>query len=201
MELLEDWKEIAKAAGITLWERQPVETDKEWKIWRYYMDSYPCVEKPTFKQCSIDLGIEVKEIVEIYKMWGYDTRLQAWAKHIDTINLDKRKQALVEMNEKHIRMAEELNEKMEIAIKLVDPQTLKPSDLKSLMSMATELERKARIDVVEVEASRPKDSTMQVTEKAEVKKEELVEVLEILLKAGVLKAGIRKTEVVYESDK
>lgn len=204
MQLLEDWKEGAAEAGLTLWERQPVETDIEWKVWRYYMDSYPCVEKPTFAKCAEDLKLTVKEVREVYLRWGYDARLQAWAKHIDTLNLDKRKAALVEMNERHIRMSVEVNKKMEEAINLLNPEELKPSDLKSLMNMATELERKARIDIVEVEATRPKDSSIAVAEeKSEVPKEDMKEVLEILMKAGVLKGdiGVRQTtEVVCKND-
>lgn len=201
MQLLEDWKEGAAEAGLTLWERQPVETDIEWRVWRYYMDSYPCVEKPTFSQASIELQIPVEKVREVYLRWGYDTRLQAWAKHIDLANLDKRKEALVEMNERHIRMSVELNKKMETAINLLNPNELKPSELKSLMNMATELERKARVDIVEVEATRPKDSSIAVAEeKAEVPKEDMTQVLEILMKAGVLKGVRQLTEVVCKDD-
>ena len=204
MQLLEDWKEGAAEAGIDLWERQPVETDVEWRVWRYYMDSYPCVAKPTFAQCAKDMGIPVEQVREVYQRWGYDTRLQAWAKHIDTINLDKRKAALVEMNERHIKMASEVNEKLAQAIAYINPVALKPHDIKNLMQMATELERKSRIDVVEVEQSRPKDQSIVVTdEKAVVKTEDMKEVLEILMKAGVLKGnvGVRQTtEVVCKND-
>lgn len=204
IQLIDNWMEVSVEAGLNLWERQPSEIDREWRVWRYYMDSYPFVEKPTFAKVAEDLELTVVEVRQIYLRWEYDTRLQAWAKHIDTDMLVSRKKALVEMNEKHISMACKVTEKLQTAIDNVDPYDLKIADIKGLMQIATDLERKARLDVIEVESTTPKDMTVTTPEeKSVVPKEDMKEVLEILLKAGVLKGniGVRQTtEVICKND-
>lgn len=200
--LLENWTETAKEAGLSLWERQPVESDLEWRVWRYYMDSYPCVEKPTFSQCAKDLNLQVKDVSRVYRMWDFDMRLQAWAKHIDTLNLDKRAKALVEMNEKHISMASKINEKLAQAIEKLDVENIKPSDFKGLMQMATDLERKSRIDVIDAEKLVPKESSTMEKPVEKTSHSDLQQVLEILQATGVLKTvGIKQTtEVLCRDD-
>jgi hypothetical protein len=204
-----NWLEVAQEAGLDLWERQPAELDIEWSIWCKYRDSYPFVVKPKIVDIAKDLGIDVKVVKDAYEIWDYTTRLQAWARFVDKLNIDKRQSALVEMNEKHISMARKINQKLELAIDLYDMDNLKPTDLKGLLALATDLERKATQGVAEAEKvladTRNVSGDMNETKQGEVKKDDLQEIVDILAKSGMLKGtvGIKKTtttEVLHRED-
>ena len=78
---------------------------------------------------------------------------------------------------------------------------LKPSEISSLAKLSTELERKARIDTITQEEARQPlliDNENPNLKKNETKKDDLKEVMDILIKAGALgditHIGVRRTE-------
>ena len=98
-------------------------------------------------------------------------------------------------------MAATLREKLRTSIEAIDPQALKPSEIASLAKLATEMERKARIDTVAQEEARQPllvDTGNPNLKKNETKKDDLQEVMSILIKAGALgdvtHIGVRRTE-------
>lgn len=211
----EGWMDIAKEACIEVWERQPGETDLEWSVWLAYRDAYPG-RKPSYRQVAEDLTLSVGSVQKIGARWDFSVRMQAWARFVDNLTLQKRQQEILSMNQKHVTMAMTLNEKLARAIERIDPEVLKPSELSSLMKIATDLERKARLDqvVVEQQASAAvgvvDPSDRNSTKDQTAKKEELQEVVDILMKAGVLggvgsTVGVRQvttttTEVISKDD-
>lgn len=203
-----DWQEIAKENGIELWERQPGETQLEWSIWQAYRDSYPGA-KPTYKGVAEKVGSTYDYVVQVAKRWSFNMRMQAWIAECDRVTLAQRRKEVLDMNADHIAMATKLREKMHIAIDQIDPFTLKPSELNSLLKTMSELERKAHTDSMAIEQMAAGgagivDAGNPDIKKSPTKQADLGEVLGILLKAGALgdigAVGVRQTTEVVVRD-
>ncbi|MNI74943.1 hypothetical protein D3C73_1310590 [compost metagenome] len=115
----------------------------------------------------------------------------------------KRQEEIVGMNESHVSMAATLNAKLKTAIDGIQPASLSPKEIQGLMKVATDLERKARLDTTSVTpvVSDDKNPNLQDTK---VPTDNLQEIVAILGAAGVLNNfGIRQTtttEVVVKGD-
>lgn len=195
-----NWLEVAKENGIDVWERQPGETQLEWTIWQAYRDSYPGA-KPSYKKVAEKAGTTYDYVVKVASRWSFNTRMQAWIAECDRVTLAQRRQEVLDMNRDHINMAVKLREKMNAAIDFIDPATLKPSELNSLLKTMTELEKKARMDTMDVESQLSDgfvDHENPNLKKSPTKQGDLSEVVSILLKAGALgditQIGVRQTE-------
>lgn len=187
-----NWIDIAREAELELWERQPAETDREWQIWLAYRDMYPST-RPSYRQVAEQLGTTVAVVKKIGARWDFPVRLQAWAKYVDNLTLQQRQQEILDMNKKHIEMAQALNEKLATAINAIDPYELEPKDIKGLLQLSAELERKARLHNPDVLRPELADENPNLKE-SPTKTEDLKEVLDILVKANVFKAiGVKKT--------
>lgn len=201
-----NWLEVAKEADIEIWERQPAETDHEYNVWLRYRDAYPS-KKPSYRLVAEELNTTVNAVKKIASRWSFPTRLQAWARYVDTITLQQRKQEILDMNAVHISMADKLNQKLMKAIDLIDPYALAPKDINALFKTAAELERKARLDQTGLATGGAAvDDDNPDLKKMDVKTENISEILGILGKAGVLNnIGVRQTtttttEVVVKDD-
>jgi len=195
-----NWMEVAKENGIDLWERQPGETQLEWTIWQAYRDSYPGA-KPSYKKVADIAGTTYDFVVKVASRWSFNTRMQAWIAECDRITLAQRRQEVLDMNKDHIAMAVKLREKMNQAIGYIEPATLKPSELNSLMKTMADLEKRARMDQMDVESQLSDgfvDHENPNLKKSPTKQGDLSEVVSILLKAGALgditQIGVRQTE-------
>jgi cysteinyl-tRNA synthetase len=187
-----NWIDIAREAELELWERQPAETDREWQIWLAYRDMYPST-RPSYRQVAEQLGTTVAVVKKIGARWDFPVRLQAWAKYVDNLTLQQRQQEILDMNKRHIEMATALNEKLATAINAIDPYELEPKDIKGLLQLSAELERKARLHNSDVIRPELADENPNLKE-SPTKTEDLKEVLDILVKANVFKAiGVKKT--------
>lgn len=187
-----NWIDIAREAELELWERQPAETDREWQIWLAYRDMYPST-RPSYRQVAEQLGTTVAVVKKIGARWDFPVRLQAWAKYVDNLTLQQRQQEILDMNKKHIEMAQALNEKLTTAINAIDPYELEPKDIKGLLQLSAELERKARLHNPDVIRPELADENPNLKE-SPTKTEDLKEILDILVKANVFKAiGVKKT--------
>ena len=187
-----NWIDVAREAELELWERQPAETDREWQIWLAYRDMYPST-RPSYRQVAEQLGTTVAVVKKIGARWDFSVRLQAWAKYVDNLTLQQRQQEILDMNKRHIEMATALNEKLATAINAIDPYELEPKDIKGLLQLSAELERKARLHNSDVIRPELADENPNLKE-SPTKTEDLKEVLDILVKANVFKAiGVKKT--------
>jgi hypothetical protein len=195
-----DWMEVAKENGIELWERQPGETQLEWTIWQAYRDCYPGA-KPSYKCVAEKAGSTYDFVRKTAARWSFQTRMQAWITECDRMTLAQRRQEVLDMNADHIAMATKLRQKMSVAIDNIDPLSLKPGEIGSLMKTMADLERKAHTDSMSIEAMRADgfvDADNPELKKSPTKQGDLNEVLSILLKAGALgdmgAIGMRTTE-------
>lgn len=196
-----DWLEIAKEADLQLWERQPAETDHEYHIWMCYRDAYPG-KRPSYRDVADQLATTVNAVKKVGMRWDFPVRMQAWIKHVDEITMERRRQQIVDMNERHVSMAQKMAEKLERAINQIDPDSLSPREISSLLKVSSELERKARLtDVPDVTVGA--DDGNPDLKKDVTKSENIGEIVEILQKAGLLGVGVRQTvttEVVMKKD-
>jgi hypothetical protein len=197
-----NWMDVAKEADLYLWDRQPEETDREYQIWLTYRDAYPSV-KPSYRLVAEQLLTTINVVKKVGSRWGFQARMQAWAKHCDEITMAQREQQILDMNKRHVTMAETLNEKLAKAINRIDPESLTPREINALMKTATELETKARIGQQHKTVAISDDENAEVKNDL-VKTENMQEIIKILGTAGVLSNfGIKQTtttEVVVKGD-
>lgn len=196
----EDWVENAKASGIDVWAQQPGETQWEFTVWTAYRDSYPG-KRPTYSDIAKQLNTTYGVVRKIAQRWSFPVRMQAWMAECDRITLLQRRQEVLDMNKDHVDMAARLRGKLSQAIDAIDPLSLKPSELASLAKLATDMERKARIDTIAQEEMRRElivDTENPDLKKSPTKQSDLSEVVGILLKAGALgditQIGVRQTQ-------
>jgi len=199
------WMDIAKEADISLWERQPGETDWEWIVWQRYRDTYP-MQRPSYRTVAEDLNTTVGAVKKIGARWSFPARLQAWMRQVDAMTQRQRETEILEMNKKHITLAEKINVKLEKAIDNIDPTLMSAKEIAGLLKISSELERKARLDQPVLGAVRADDDNPDL-KKANTNTEDLAQVVDILTKAGVLTGniGVRTTtttttEVVVKED-
>lgn len=196
----EDWINNAKENGLDLWVQQPGETQWEFTVWTAYRDSYPG-KKPSYGDVARQLNTTYTSVRKIAQRWSFPVRMQAWMKHCDDITLLQRRQEILDMNKDHVDMAARLRAKLSTAIDLIDPAALKPSEVASLARLASEMERKARVDTIaqeEIRRDMMTDTENPELKKAPTKQSDLSEVVGILLKAGALgditQIGVKQTE-------
>lgn len=203
----ENWIDTAKDAGLDLWLQQPGETQWEFSIWQAYRDSYPG-KRATLTEVARQMNTTYDAVKKIAQRWSFPVRMQAWMQECDKITLLQRRQEILDMNKDHIDMAARLRGKLSQAIDEIDPLALKPGEIASLAKLASEMERKARIDTIAQEEMR-KDLVVgnenPELKKSPTKQADLSEVLGILLKAGALgdaaAIGVRQTtEVVVKNE-
>ncbi len=193
-----DWVENAKANGLDLWLKQPEETQWEYTVWTAYRDSYPG-KKPSYADVARQLDTTYSAVIKIAQRWTFQLRMQVWIKQCDDITMLQRRQEILEMNKDHVDMAKKLRGKLSVAIDFIEPATLKPGEIASLAKMASDMERKARVDTIAQEELRKEvlvDSDNPALKKTPTKQDDLSEVLSILLKSGAmgnLDIGVRQT--------
>lgn len=194
-----DWMAAAKDAGLDPWLQQPGETQFEYTIWSYYRDSYPG-RKPTYGQVAEMAGTTLAVVKRVAQRWSFPARMQVWMTECDRMTMAQRRSEILSMNAAHISMAERLRDKLSMAIDLVEPAALKPSDLATLMKLSAELERKARVDDIaqdEMLRDLSRDIENPNLKRSPTKTNDLSEVVNILLQAGALgsvtQIGIRET--------
>lgn len=195
-----DWIAAAQEQGLDLWAQQPDETQWEYTVWLAFRDSYPG-KKPTYREAAKQAGTTYEAVQHIASRWNFQTRLQAWIAECDRITLLQRRNEILDMNKDHIDMAAALRNKLKKAIDLVDPYDLKPNEIVQLTKLANEMERNARLDTIAQEEARQPlltDTSNPNLKKVTTKKDDLKEVMTVLLEAGALgdvtHVGVRRTE-------
>lgn len=202
-----DWMAAAKDAGIDVWLQQPGETQHEYTIWTIFRDAYPG-RKLTYAEVAERAATTKAFVATVAQRWDFQARMQAWMAECDRITMLQRREEILHMNREHIDMAQTLRDKLSQAIERIDPTTLKPSDIGTLMRTAAELERKARVDELAQEEIRRdivKGADNPNIKKSPTKVEDLGEVVKILMNAGALgnvkQIGVRQTtEIIAKED-
>ena len=184
-----DWKTRAEEHGVALYERLPQESQRDYDIFKVYMMQYP-LERPTIKRTAEKLGLAYGTVAECARRCHFKERLDAWMKECDKATLLQRRAEMIEMNDQHIKMASTLRAKLMVAMNMLEPSTLKPSEISQLTKLANSMERDARIDKIAQEEMRA-DLSKGDGENPELKKGvtsagDLGEVLAVLMKSGAL---------------
>ena len=201
----DDWITNARENGLEIWVQQPGETQWEFTVWTAYRDSYPG-KKPSYSEVAVQLGTTYNVVKKIAQRWSFPLRMQVWIKYCDDITLIQRRTEILDMNKDHISMSEKLRTKLNVAINQLDPNMLDVKEIVSLAKLAADMERSARLDVINQEDLRRE--ALSSNENPDLKKtpmaqNDLSDVIGILVKAGALgKVGVRQvTEVVMQPDK
>jgi len=178
-----DWMAQSQQLGLALYERQPEETDTEWRIWEAYRRHYP-LKMPNWSELAKEVGCAPATVVKAANKWSFRVRLQAWARYTDDTMLEERAQAIKEMNSKQLGMAKTIQDKLKDAIECIEPALLKPNEIVNLFKIATELERRVVTSMPEKVEGTVLDTGSKTEQLTRV--EDLGEVVSILSKTGVL---------------
>lgn len=196
------WMKIADDNDLKYYDRQPMETDSEWKIWQAYSGMYPD-KKPTYRDVASLVGCSMSHVKNTALRWDYNVRMQHYKQYVDELTRQHRANAIKDMNDKHISMAEMLRNKLDEAIRYLDPAAIKPSEISTMVKTMAELERKAHLDR-EIEDNAVVALDTQGQGAKVTKKEDMSEILTILGAAGMLQGkqvGIERTErIVVKED-
>jgi len=196
----DNWMEEAKELGIEAFERQPAETDTEWRIWTEYRSYYP-MKLPTYSELAAKTGYAVATVVKAAQRWSYKVRLIDWARYTDADIQERRIESIRDMNERQLKMTDSLQTKLETAIESLNVTTLKPSELATLFKLTTDLERKIKTyvetPVVQSGVAEGGNKNNTLT-----KAENIDEIIKILQKTGVMDSrtiGIEQsTKIVFK---
>lgn len=195
-----DWVAEATEQGLDVWLQQPGETQWEYTVWLAYRDSYPG-KKPSYGTVAEQLDTTYNVVKKIAQRWTFPMRMQSWIAECDRITMLQRRDEILNMNKEHVDMASTIRNKLKTAIDRIDADALRPGEIVALAKLAADMERKARTDTIEQEeARRPLvvDNDNPGLKKNLTKKDDLNEVMEILMKAGALgditHIGVRRTE-------
>lgn len=180
---VKDWMELSKEYGLSIFERQPEETNIEWQIWITYRDHYP-MKIPKWSELAVESGHAINTVLKASQRWNFNTRLQAWARYMDDTMSEDRAKNIQEMNSRHLSMAQQLQQKLADAVDLIDPALLKPNEIANLAKFATEMERKIVVGEPEkvlgtVESTGGKQDKL-------TKPEDIGSIVEILRSTGLL---------------
>ena len=177
------WMEDSEAAGLAIFERQPEETDIEWRIWSTYRAHYP-MKLPTWTELANETGCAVATVVKAAQKWSFKVRMQAWARYTDDENAEARIAAIKEMNKRQVDMSRRLQQKLSDAIDAIDPLLLRPGEITQLLKVSAELER--RIVTATPEKVEGTATDVGVKQKQLTKPEDMSEIVSILAKTGML---------------
>lgn len=196
-----DWQALSRSLGLELFERQPEETDEEWRCWDAYRRAYPG-KLPTMSQLSKQVGVSVATLVRMSERWSWKVRMMHWSRFTDADIQDERRAAIKEMNQKQLGLAQSMFDKLQEAVDYMDPATMKPSEITNMFKVVTGLQKDIATYTEEV-VDQPALDGHAVKQSQVTKKEDLGSVAEILASVGLLDGatlGVRTTEVVIKKE-
>ncbi len=182
-----DWMDKAKEYGLEIFERQPDETDTEWRIWETYRSYYPA-KLPTWTALAEKVGCAVGTVVKAAQRWSYKVRILDWSRHCDASTQEERVEAVKRVHLEQNALAELMLQKVNDAIVSLEPEFMKPNEIVNLAKLATEMQRRSTEYVPErIDQPAIVDKTTAAQDITKV--EDLNEITAILQKAGALQPG------------
>lgn len=185
MKVTRDWVDLAQELGLALYERQPEENDIDWLIWTTYRNHYPG-RMPSWTALALECGVSVNTVLKTAKNWKFRVRIVEWSRYTDAGMAEERIAAIKEMNSQQLQQAQTLRAKVTEALDYLDPATLKPSELATLMKLANEQERR----IVEYTDEKVDGQVMSGADAASASKQtdasHVSEILQIMASAGAL---------------
>jgi hypothetical protein len=199
--VMQDWQSLSRSLGLELYERQPEETDNEWRAWMMYREYYPG-KLPTMSELSKKTGYTVATLVKYSQKWNWKVRMLHWSRATDATIQSDRVAAIKDMNRKQLQISQTMMDKLVEAMDYLDPATMKPSEITNMMKFATGLQKDI-ISYTPEQIDQPGMDMHAVKQSQVTKKEDLGSVAEILASVGLLdgkQIGIRTTEVVIQKE-
>lgn len=188
-KVLTNWIEEAKAIGLALYERQPEENDIEWLLWSTYRDHYPG-RMPTMTALATECGCAVATATKAATKWNFRLRMVEWSRFVDAGSLEERMEKIKEMNRIQFEQAKALQATITDAIAMLDPATLKPNEIATLMKLANETEKR----IVESMPEKVEDQVLTLADAQSQAKHTdanaIGDILNIMANCGALGKGI-----------
>ncbi len=190
------WMKLCEEYGLELWEKQPRETIQAFNAWVLYRDMYPGIA-PTIGKVAAKLELPYTDIREWARRWNWKERLNAWVLYLDEENRQKKLDLKNALIERHLKVADAMQSKIEERLKRLDPNELEPHELARWVDLATKIERlsvglspdKGEVDT-DAEKQKQQKQLDELTGK-EIKsitpKDKVSEILGILKQSGAIR--------------
>lgn len=132
-----------------LWERQPGESSKAYAAFCVYRDLGP---ERSLEKARKNLGkTRVRRCLEEWSAkYNWVVRAQAYDDYIERKKREEKERAILEMAERHAKIAVAFQQKVVERLRGLDPDQLSPSDLAKWLDVATKLERMSRGEPTEI---------------------------------------------------
>lgn len=142
MIMAKDKTNIIVAKQILPWERQPDESETAFEAFKIYRDTPP--ERRTKALVSTQQEKTIGLIQRWASQWAWDVRVREYDNYMQNLEMADRLQKIKAMNEKHLKIAYNLQVKAAQALAKVDVDRLasKPDEVLKYFIEATNLERR-----------------------------------------------------------
>ncbi len=134
-----------------IWERQKDESNKAYHIFCIYRDMGPnrSLEK-TRQKIGKPAGY-IRWLHTWSSKYDWVTRAQAYDDYIERKKREEKEKAILEMAERHARLAMAFQQRVAQRLQEIDPAELSPADMARWLDIATKLERLSRGEPTEIE--------------------------------------------------
>jgi len=131
-----------------IWERQPGETAKAYAAFCVYRDLGP---GRSLEKAAQAMGYKSRKNFSIWhSKYEWVKRAEAYDEYLERRKREEHEKAILEMAERHARLAVAFQQKIAQRIQMIDPNELTPQDLARWLEIATKLERLSRGEPTEI---------------------------------------------------
>ena len=127
-----------------IWERLPSESSKAYAAFCIYRDMGP---KRSIEKVQKKVGKKSGYLRHLYRWsskYNWFERAKAYDDYIEKKKREENEKAILEMAERHVKLAMAFLLKIAQALQQIDPAQLSPSDMAKWLEIATKLERLSR---------------------------------------------------------
>ncbi len=132
-----------------IWERQPGETGKAYSHFAKYRDLGP---ERSMEKLRKNLGVKVSQtrLEQLSVKYNWVNRAAAYDDYIDRKKREEKEKAILDMAERHARLAVAFQQKVVERLRELDSAELEPRDLSKWLDIAVKVERLARGEPTEI---------------------------------------------------
>lgn len=135
-----------------IWERLPNESSKAYAAFCIYRDlgSERSLDGVRRKLEENGKKVSIKFLGRWSSKYNWVARAQAYDDYLERKKREEKEKAILEMAERHARIAVAFQQKIVERLRELDPDQLSPSDLAKWLDVATKLERLSRGEPTEI---------------------------------------------------
>lgn len=131
-----------------IWERRPGETAKAYAAFCVYRDLGP---SRSLEKAAQAMGYKSRKNFSVWhSKHEWVKRAEAYDEYLERRKREEHEKAILEMAERHARLAVAFQQKIAQRIQMIDPNELTPQDLARWLEIATKLERLSRGEPTEI---------------------------------------------------